>query len=400
MALNVPTTEEIKDLIISQMELALNQAIPLLPKAFQRVLAKALSGVIIILYKYASFIFLQIFVTSATFTATTINGRILQPLLEWGRLIGVGDPTSATNAELIVDVTVENQTGFLQAGTQLTSNANQVLYSVTTDVALDAATIQANVLAVNDADNTGGGGVIGNLDLGSVISFVSPVDNVARDTVVDSTVTTGADGESVDAYRQRVIDRFQKKPQGGALADYEAWAEEVPGIINAYPYTGDAGEVDVYSEATPESSGSADGIPTAPQLQAVKDSIELDENGKATRRPVLAFVNSLPITRTSFDVDITGLVVDNEAQVKQDIDAGLTSYFLEREPFIVGLSVSPRTDKITVNNISAIVDDFVSAANGTFTSVAVEVTSSGSPFTEYQLGEGEKAKLNVVVYTP
>ena len=95
MSLTTPTTKQISDNIISQIEATISQSVPLLPKAFIRVLAKALAGVVTILYKYAGFIFLQMFVRYASFSETTINGKTLTPLVEWGRLIGVGDPAGS-----------------------------------------------------------------------------------------------------------------------------------------------------------------------------------------------------------------------------------------------------------------------------------------------------------------
>ena len=74
MSINTPTTAEINAQIIAQLEASLNQTIPLLPKSFNRVLAKALAGVFIIIYKYAGFIALQQFVATATIEETTING--------------------------------------------------------------------------------------------------------------------------------------------------------------------------------------------------------------------------------------------------------------------------------------------------------------------------------------
>ena len=128
--------------------------------------------------------------------------------------------------------------------------------------------LTVNARAVSDQSNSGGRGSIGNLDAGSIISFANPLGSVQRDAVVVSQVVTGANGETWDAYRQRVLDRFQKRPQGGAAADYELWGEEPPGIIAVYPYRSDCpGQVDVYVEATADSSGNADGIPTAAQLQ-------------------------------------------------------------------------------------------------------------------------------------
>lgn len=397
MSLQTPTTKEISDNIIAQLEASLNQTIPLLPKSFLRVLAKALAGVFVLLYKYGGFMFLQMFVQTASANETTVNGVVLAPLTEWGRLIGVGDPVPATNAELLIDIAVETQTGVLPSGTQLVSTDNGVTYITIGAVSLDAPTVQATVRAASDQAGGGGSGTIGNLEPGAIISFANPLANVSRNTLVDSQTVTGANAESTEAYRQRVIDRFQKRPQGGAYADYEQWGEEVAGIVNVFPYTSDCpGQVDVYVEATVESSGDPDGIPTGAQLQAVLDSIFLDLNGLNTRRPANALVNSFPITRIGFDIVVTGLVVDNLAQVQADIATALEEYFLDRNPFIVGLSIPPRTDRITSSAVGGVVDDIVSAAGGIFTDAAV--TQNTVPVVTFSLGIGEKAKASSVAF--
>lgn len=398
MSLTTPTTSEINSNIIAQLESSLNQTIPLLPKSFLRVLAKVISGVFVILYKYGGFMFLQMFVQTAADTDTTVNGKIFNPLTEWGRLIGIGDPVSATNAELLIDITVENQVGILPSGTQLVNSGNGVTYITIGAVSLNAPTVQATIRAAFDQQGGRGAGTIGNLDPGAVVSFANPLANISRNASVVSQVVTGADAETTDAYRQRVIDRFQKQPSGGALADYELWSEEVAGVINAYPYTSaNPGQVEVYVEATVASSGSADGIPTGAQLQAVLDSINKDLNGQATRRPANALANTFAITRTDFTVEITGLVVDNLAQVQTDITAAVTEYFTDREPFIDGLSILPRRDRITDSAIGGVVDDIVSAAGGVFTDSIVK--ESGTPFSIRTLGIGEKAKTSSVTYT-
>lgn len=397
MSLQTPTTKQISDNIIAQLEASLNQTIPLLPKSFLRVLAKALAGVFVLLYKYGGFMFLQMFVRTSSASDTTVNGLVVNPLTEWGRLIGIGDPASATNAELIIDITVENQTGVLPSNTQLVNTSNGVTYITIGAVQLNASVVQATVRASSDQAGGGGAGAIGNLDPGAIVSFANPLANVARNAIVVSQVVTGADGESTDAYRERIIDRFQKRPQGGAYADYEQWGEEPAGIINVYPYTSDCpGQVDVYVEATPESSGDPDGIPTAAQLQEVLDSIELDQDGRATRRPANALANTFPITRTGFDVRVTGLQVDNLAQVQQTITQAIEEYFLDREPFIEGLSVLPRRDRITRSAVGGVVDDIVSANGGIFSSVIVSQSNVNVEL--YSLGIGEKAKAATVAF--
>ena len=397
MSLQTPTTKGISDNIIAQLEASFSQTIPLLPKSFLRVLSKVLAGVFIILYKYAGFQFLQIFVATAANADTEINGKIINPLVAWGRLIGVGDPAPATSAQLLVDITVTNQTGALPSGTQLVGANNGVTYITVGAVLLNAATVQATVRAVSDQSGGGGVGAIGNLEPADQLSFANPLANVNRVVTVDSQVVTGANGETTEAYRQRIIDRFQKRPQGGALADYELWGEEPAGIVNIYPYTSDCpGQVDVYVEATPDSSGDPDGIPTNAQLQEVLDSINFDDDGRASRRPANALVNTFPINRLGFDVEIYGLAVDDEATVQASIESALTEYMLGREPYIVGLSVLPRKDRVTRSGVSGVVDDIVSAAGGVFNSAYLVRTSVRTE--QYSLGIGEKAKLESVSY--
>lgn len=397
MSPNTPTTKEIADNIIAQLEASLGQQIPVLAKAFLRVLSKVLAGLFILLYKYGGFMFLQIFVNTASYGDTTVNGKTVNPLIAWGRLIGVGDPVAATSAELLVDVTVELQSGQLPSGTQLVNSNNGVTYLTLGAVLLNSPTVQVSVVAASDQTGGDGSGAIGNLDPGDPLSFANPLANVSRAAVVVSQTVTGANAESEAAYRQRVLDRFQKRPQGGAYADYEIWGEEVAGVLNVYPYTSDCpGQVDVYVEATEASSGSPDGIPTPAQLQAVLDAIELDQNGLASRRPANALANTFPIVRTGFDVRVTGLLVDNLAQVQEDITAAVEEYFLTREPFTDGLSVLPRRDRVTRSAVGGVVDDIVSAAGGIFSSVIL--TQNSVNIELYGLGIGEKAKASAVTF--
>lgn len=392
MSLTTPTTKEISDNIIAQLEASLNQTIPLLPKSFLRVLAKVLAGVFILLYKYGGFMFLQIFVQTASSNETTVNGKVIIPLTEWGRLIGVGDPVAATQAELLVDITVENQVGSLPSGTQLVNSDNGVTYITIGAILLNAAIVQATIRAVSDQSGGGGSGTIGNLDPSAIVSFANPLANVARDTIVNSQTVTGANAESTEVYRQRIIDRFQKRPQGGAYVDYEVWGEEVAGIVNVYPYTSDnPGQVDVWVEANTDTN--PDGIPTVAQLQAVLDSINLDDNGLASRRPANALANTFAITRVGFDCNVLGLTADNLATVQADIQTAVTEFFLDAEPFIDGLTIPPRFDRITRSALIGLVEDIVSADNGTFTTVKfIQTTISGS-LELYVLQQGEKAKL-------
>ena len=56
------TAVEIANAIISELESQLGITVPVLAKAFLRVLAKSLGGVFVLLYQYAGFVMLQLFV--------------------------------------------------------------------------------------------------------------------------------------------------------------------------------------------------------------------------------------------------------------------------------------------------------------------------------------------------
>lgn len=387
MSLSTPTTQSIADSIVSDVEARISATIPLLPKSFTRVLAKALAGSLVIVYKYAGFIWLQMFVAYASFDETEVNGRKIRPLVEWGRLIGIGDPRDATRAEMTIDVSATVLSGSIAAGTQVLFPDTGAIYLTTAAVALTASTVSVTIRATDDY-----AGADGTLEIGNEVEFANPLPNIVRVATVTAVTVQGADAETEDEYRARVVSRFQSVPQGGAYADYRIWGESVTGIVGIYPYTGVPGEVDVYVEASVASSGSPDGIPTTAQLAAVAAAIELDDSGLASRRPVNAAVNTIAITRTGFSVNVTGLVADDLAEAKTTLETAVDEFLRSREPYILGLSVLPRKDRITQAAIAGIVDDSVSALGGSVTSVAVVGVTS------YTLSDGEKAKAGTFTY--
>lgn len=396
MNLTTPTTSAVSDNIVAQIASEVGQSVPLLPKAFTRVIAKALAAIFILLYKYAGFSLLQMFVEYASTEETEINGTTLIPLVEIGRTIGVGDPVPGVRAELLVQFNVLNQTGTLPVNSQYVYGPTGVLYLTETGVTLDASTKQVTIRASSDQNNGDGSGAIGNLNAGDSLSLANPLPNVASTAAVVSQSVTGADAESWDSYRARIRSRFAQRPQGGALADYKEWAEEEAGIINAYPYRGDPGEINVYVEATPASSGSSDGIPTGAQLTAVAALIEQNHTGLAERRPLNDLVNVLAIGRLAFDVVVTGLVASDAASAHTAISEAVDEYLRAREPFIVGLSILPRTDRITQAAISGVVDEAASALGASVSQVSV--SRSGSAVISYSLDFGQKAKLGTIAF--
>lgn len=391
--METPTTRQLSDQIVGQLAASLSQSIPYLPKAFARVLAWVLAGAIVLVYKYAGFIFLQLFVAHASAEETRILGKKVIPLIEWGVLLGAGRPTAAQRAEHIVSVKVTNQSGEIKAGQGLLRAETRVQYQVVATVALNAPVVQLQVKAIGDDAGGDGSGSIGNLAPGDLLAFATQPANVASTATVVSQVVTGVDAEAVEAYRARIVRRVQRRPQGGAYADYQAWGEEAEGIVHVYPYAGVVpGTVELYAEATEESSGSPDGIPTAPQLADVLEQITLNASGLATRRPINAAPLVYPISRVVFNLAVSGLSPDTP-ETRTAIEDGVDEYLRSREPFIVGLSVLPRDDRVTDAAVSGHVDSIVNALGATVTTVKL------TPGPAYTLGHGEKAKLGTPSYS-
>jgi uncharacterized phage protein gp47/JayE len=286
-------------------------------------------------------------------------------------------------------VTVKNQTGTLRAGAMLLFQDTGILYTTVFDVPLNAAEVPVTVRATT-------AGEIGDLPADSLLQFANPLANVAGARVV-SVAVAGADAEDPEVYRARVQLRAAARPQGGAYADYREWAESVSGIVRAYPYTGTLpGTVEIYIEADEASSGSPDGIPTGPQLTAVLNAINLNNvSGKATRRPANAAPLVLPISRTEFDMTVTGLS-PSSPELQAEINLAVDEYMRTREPYIVGLSTLPRSDRITVGAVSGVVEEVTSAAGSAFSSL--ELSSGLGLGASWTLEAGQRAKLGTPTY--
>src|SRR6185312_6487441 len=146
--ITTPTTQQLADDLVADIQSSLGQTVPLLPKAFIRVTAKAAAGAVVTIHKYASWAFLQLFTETASYEETTVLGVTFRPLVYLGRRAGVGDPYAATQWEGTITVAVTNQTGTLAAGSQLTRAGTNVIYSIVAPVPLNSSSVVARVKAI------------------------------------------------------------------------------------------------------------------------------------------------------------------------------------------------------------------------------------------------------------
>ncbi len=167
-------------------------------------------------------------------------------------------------------ITVTGTAGVLIPEATIWQRSDGVQYAQ--DAAATIATIGGGSVAV--VVTAVAAGDAGNADAGVPVSLVSPIAGVVSDAVVAADgIGAGADEETDDSLRARVLARIQAPPHGGNAEDYEQWARAVPGVTRAwvFPLANGAGTVilrfmmdDTY----------ADGIPQPVDVAAVQTAID------------------------------------------------------------------------------------------------------------------------------
>lgn len=400
MAYEIPTTIEQFEIFLANLESRLNQTSPLNDKAFNRVLAAMEAMSFTSLAKLSAYNVKQIL-------AITAFGDGLDKLgAEYGVTRKVAEATVLTATLPGINTTVIPQT------IDFIGDANGVRYFLNASATIGAPTSGVAELTMT-AETLG---TVGNLQAGDTLAIgtqVAGAETVATVAVITGQTTailnTGADQETDEAYRVRILDRIRATFGGGNAADYREWAQQVAGVTRAYPFPGlpiwtqaESSPPDrtVYIEA--DTTVNPDGIAPQSLLDEVRTSITTDPVTGLARQPLgltddTLFVES--IIRTLFFVEITGLSVsaDLETKAKAEVQDALTAYFLLIKPFVDGLDSSlDRNDTITDLTISNVVQDSLSANGGTAISVRFGRTAIET-LTDYELSPGELSKLAAAV---
>ncbi|MHC1700276.1 MAG: baseplate J/gp47 family protein [Humidesulfovibrio sp.] len=118
-------------------------------------------------------------------------------------------------------------------------------------------------------------GVAGNADSGILLNLVSPVSGVQPQASALAGLAGGADAETDDSLRARLLARIRKPVRGGASDDYVTWALTVPGVTRAWTSAQELGAGTVTLRFMMDGTY-ADGIPQAADValvQAVLDAL-------------------------------------------------------------------------------------------------------------------------------
>jgi hypothetical protein len=387
--------EEIRSLIISGLQQEFNNSLRILPKSFIKTLATVLAGVFIVLYKQIGWLFLQVFPETAYWQEINVLGMRIRPLIKWGVLIGIGEPRRGSQWEGKIKVDVTRINTLLSNGAQLKSDITGKIYLVDENKTLEN---DDETVAVVCAE----AGTAGNLSPGETLNFVNPLGNVKKSALVVTTVKEAVDDETEAEYRYRVVNRWRMQPQGGALADYRIWGLDVSGVLNIYPYKDVSSPSGVFVYVSGLPSIFPDRIPSPALLILVGKACTYNpETGKATRKPLTAiidpvgdesYLNVKSVSIIIFDVYINGLSGIPAMDFSRSVRTPIDEYFLGREPYNRGLSDdNNRTDQVTKNNVSSVVDQVAISLKAEFDGVVMRKSGNITP--SYNLGMGELCKL-------
>ncbi len=202
----------------------------LLPESVLGDLAVAYSGLIYEMGSYLDWIALQI--TPATATDAQLE--------TWGALRGVNrKPASSATGT----VTVTGTTGaVVPAGTTL-FRSDLTAYTSTAEFVIGSTETCPVTAAVP--------GAAANAAAGLTLTISTSIAGVQSGAVA-SVLVGGADQETDDALRARILAAYASTPSGGTLADYVSWVEAVPGVASAWcnPDGAGRGSVVIYPYMT------------------------------------------------------------------------------------------------------------------------------------------------------
>jgi uncharacterized phage protein gp47/JayE len=361
--IQVPGVAQIRDQIIADIESKIGQTIPAMPKAFFRVLATAFAGVLSLLYRFGAWIYDQIFPQTAG----------IEALLRIGAQYGIVR-TPAVAARLTALATGEAGT-IIPVGTlwqfsglvysQLASE--EITESGDTEITIQALTAGADTNRTEDDE----------------VALVAPIAGVDREAVIISTVITGEDEETIEAYRSRILFRLARRPQGGSAADYVTWALEVAGVVKAFAFRTAPGEVTVY----PLVALTGDRIPDVTKLGEIEAYLQ-----DTARRPLCADVYAAAMTERVIDITVTTLQPQTVA-LQQAIETAWATWFLGRFPRQYADESNP-TNFVSLSSLYR----EASGAGASLIEFELYIDDEVSPITYHELADDEIVRLGDVTW--
>ena len=392
----IPTLQQIRVAVVSAIETTLGITLPTSGKNVLRALANVWAGNLKLLYLVLGNLQKNIFVDTAD--SETIGGT----LERFGRVKLGRNPFPSTAGVYKLQVTTTVIGSVIPASTTFlsddTSTNPNFLFVVDNDFTFTALTDYVTVRALTT-------GIESQLTIGDTLTATAPIANVNSGfagAMVSTITTVPLAAESLEDYRQKILNSYRLEAQGGAATDYRLWAQDAQGVETIYPYStsGQSNQIDIYVEATIVDSVDGKGTPTATIMASVASVIEfnpditlpLNERG---RRPLGLFqINYYTITLKNIDVTISGFIGITLAQ-KTAINLAIKNALAVTRPFVASADILANKNNILdQNKLNSII--FLVVQGAVYTGVTFNVNAT--PTISYTFINGDIPYLNSINY--
>lgn len=223
MPWTTPTLKETRRLVRDYVTTQL-QARSMIPNSVLRIMSDAKAGLAHLTLLYIDWLAKQLLPDSAETEWLDRHGNIWLKNSDGSK--GRKAPVFAQGSVLFTGPTAGIA---IPVGTILT-RSNSITYQ-TTEVSEIGVSLTADVPTKALTE-----GAVGNADEGEVISVQTPISGVDGQVTIVS-MEGGADEETDEQLRARVLFRIQHPPMGGDSDDYILWATAVPGVTRAWQNT-------------------------------------------------------------------------------------------------------------------------------------------------------------------
>lgn len=294
----------------SDVESQLSDLGTLLRRSVVRVLVKVLAAAIHATYGFLNYMSDQLFAS----TADTSYLEIIAAEYGMAR-------TAASYATGSATVTATIATT-IPAGTKLQNGEGQE-YTIDDDTITAVGSNTIDFTAVTAGSDA-------NDDASVTLTFVSAVTGISTTATVDSDgIGGGADEETDDDLRDRILFRKKRPPHGGASHDYVNWAKEYAGVTRAWVYPQYAGNGTLALAFVRDNDDTI--LPNSAQRTAVSTYIQEHVNpitGETVGIPVTANAGFEVVALTDYPISITVQVYPNTSDVQTAITSELNSLLL------------------------------------------------------------------------
>lgn len=371
---NIPTLQQLYTGILSDLESEFSITIPLIGKNFLRALAAVQAAKLKVYYLLVADVQKNIFVDTADPVALggTLERFGLVKIKRGPFPATAGYYTAMINGE--IGATIPQNSTFKSDDNSLNPGN---LFILDTAYTFTSTTGSISLRSLSTGLGT-------KLSLGDTLTSTAPIALVDSQCEVIIEASEPQAAETIEDYRNVVIQSYRLEPQGGAASDYRLWASEVQGVKQSYPYTNSINlyEVNLFVEATTADSIDGHGTPSALIMQAVKDAIELPTLSRPSRLPLNAVLNAQPVTPLGVEIWVEDFLGTPSPIIEPTIIAALEDV----RPFIAGIDVvANRNDTFSVNKIINLI---LQAQPGSqFGQVVLAI--DGNVVNSYQYSNGE-----------